>query len=183
MPNDIIALTKPLPILSRIDVEKFEALVDKRGPDECWPWMAYRCPPYGHGRFMVSGSPLVAHRVAYLVARKADPHPLDVMHKCDNPPCCNPNHLTAGTRAENNLDCRQKKRIPTGDNHYTKTKPGISKLAGIKRARLSESEVLDILRLKNEGMNAAQISRTVTKVKYRLIAAICAGTRWAWLSK
>lgn len=51
-----------------------------------------------------------AHRVAYFFHYGIDPGELDVMHSCDNPPCCNPNHLSRGTRAENHKDMRTKKR-------------------------------------------------------------------------
>jgi HNH endonuclease len=33
-----------------------------------------------------------------------------VMHSCDNPPCCNPNHLSIGTHHENMIDSMLKGR-------------------------------------------------------------------------
>jgi hypothetical protein len=33
-----------------------------------------------------------------------------VMHSCDNPPCCNPDHLSLGTHLQNMAECRAKDR-------------------------------------------------------------------------
>jgi hypothetical protein len=33
-----------------------------------------------------------------------------VCHRCDNPPCCNPDHLYAGTMSDNALDSAERKR-------------------------------------------------------------------------
>jgi len=35
---------------------------------------------------------------------------MSVLHSCDNPPCCNPDHLSIGTAKENIWDCCRKKR-------------------------------------------------------------------------
>jgi hypothetical protein len=44
---------------------------------------------------------------------------LDIAHRCDNPPCCNPTHLFPATRSENILDASRKGRLntATGERH------------------------------------------------------------------
>jgi hypothetical protein len=43
-----------------------------------------------------------------------------VLHRCDNPPCVNPDHLFVGTQQDNIADAMAKGRIPKGDRHWTK---------------------------------------------------------------
>jgi uncharacterized protein YerC len=45
------------------------------------------------------------------------PHELLVLHKCDTPPCCNPDHLFTGTQKINREDCKAKKRTAVGERN------------------------------------------------------------------
>lgn len=84
--------------------EKLWSRVDRRGTDECWPWTGgksrYGYGHMGHGRDMQ----LASHRVAWAVTHGPIPDGLCVLHRCDNPPCCNPAHLFLGTKKENTHD-------------------------------------------------------------------------------
>jgi hypothetical protein len=51
-----------------------------------------------------------AHRMAWEAANGPIPGGMILMHTCDNPPCCNPEQLKLGTRAENNKDRAKKGR-------------------------------------------------------------------------
>ncbi len=80
------------------------------GDDDCWEWEGSRTPR-GYGRIGVTDSDTgkhfveYAHRLVFVAANGVD-IPLDmvVMHSCDNPPCCNPSHLSLGTQADNMRD-------------------------------------------------------------------------------
>lgn len=88
---------------------KFWARVDRREEGVCWPWQG--ATSRGYGMFSVGRTKMAAHRFAWAAANGRDPAPSQVvMHRCDNPPCCNPSHLRPGTVAENVADCIAKGR-------------------------------------------------------------------------
>lgn len=103
-------------------IARFESKVDKSaGADACWPWKTTRDRKnYGVAYFQRKTHR--AHRVAFLIANGHWPEPC-CLHSCDNPPCCNPAHLSAGTRADNAADMRSKGRQALGDLNGARTCP------------------------------------------------------------
>lgn len=81
---------------------RFWRLVDKRGIDECWEWQGNR-KAHGHGSY----ADTQAHRIAYELTYGPINNGLNVLHKCNNPPCVNPNHLYLGTQRDNAQDSRE----------------------------------------------------------------------------
>jgi len=65
--------------------------------------------PTGYG-FVSKKPEYLAHRLAWHAYRGVIPNCLAVLHRCDNPPCCNPAHLFLGTLADNNADMKAKGR-------------------------------------------------------------------------
>jgi len=88
--------------------ERFWEKVDVRGPDECWPWTR-KHNPKGYGQFR-KDKMVQAHRMAWELTNGPIPDGLDVLHTCDNPPCCNPHHLFLGTNDDNMRDMNSKGR-------------------------------------------------------------------------
>lgn len=74
--------------------ERFEARVEKAGPDDCWPWkLKPSAAGYGVLSMGKGNNPLLAHRVAWEFAHEPIPEGLFVKQRCGNRLCCNPAHL------------------------------------------------------------------------------------------
>lgn len=91
---------KPTPLRTRL-----EMLIDRRGPDECWPWLGFISPD-GYGRFRPTQDRYVhAHRVVYEEFVGPIPDGLDIDHVkergCSLRHCMNPAHMEPVTSAEN----------------------------------------------------------------------------------
>lgn len=87
-------------------VEGFWAKVDKSGP--CWIFTGAKLRS-GYGHIVRMGIHYQAHRYAWLITN-GEIGKFDVLHKCDNPPCCNPAHLYLGTEKDNMRDVRMRGR-------------------------------------------------------------------------
>lgn len=116
--------------------------IDKGGPDDCWEWAGYR-DKAGYGRMQLAALPGIskAHRAAWVLEHGPIAPGACVLHRCDNPPCCNPKHLWLGTKADNNVDCARK-----GRNRYSPNLPFQRKSRGEKHgsAKLNEAAVKEI---------------------------------------
>src|SRR5690606_2361702 len=145
--------------------ERFWMKVERRGPDECWPWRASKVPS-GYGQIGKNKqSPEGAHRVAWRLANgRPVPRGMFVRHTCDNPPCCNPAHLRIGTPADNSRDARLRRRTAFGSRN------GMAKLTehqvqtAFRRARNGES-YRDIAR--DFGVSASAIHLAVSGKTWR----------------
>ena len=78
----------------------------------CWNWMLFvNAAGYGRIRLRNPRRQAYAHRASYEAFHGPVPDGLNVLHKCDNPSCVNPDHLFAGTQKQNIIDCRDKGRL------------------------------------------------------------------------
>ena len=91
----------------------FAAKYEVNPESGCWEWTASLARG-GYGQMFTSKHDgqqwYRAHRFAYEAFVGSIPEGHVVMHKCDNPKCVNPEHLTTGTQAENLQDRDQKGR-------------------------------------------------------------------------
>lgn len=69
----------------------------------CWEW-AGNTLRTGYGRVSMNSKTVAAHRLAYETWVGPIPEGHVVRHKCDNPPCINPDHLETGTHLDNMKD-------------------------------------------------------------------------------
>jgi len=82
---------------------------------ECWPWNGSR-DAFGYGKKKIARKQYYTHRLAYWWANGMHiPAGALVLHRCDNPPCCNPAHLYAGTAKDNVRDT-----VVRGRHHHVK---------------------------------------------------------------
>jgi hypothetical protein len=81
--------------------------VDIRDDNECWPWMGCRYWNV-YGQLTAHCKRIKAHRCAFELT--FGPTDKWVLHKCDNPPCCNPAHLFEGDAMSNVADMISKGR-------------------------------------------------------------------------
>jgi hypothetical protein len=94
--------------------EQFWSKIDRKGPSDCWLWQG-ATGKKGYGYFNDRGKLIRSHRFSWeLTNKQSVPKGLLVCHSCDNPPCCNPNHLWVGTAKDNTEDM-----IAKGRQHKT----------------------------------------------------------------
>jgi hypothetical protein len=99
--------------MNLLEISEFWAHVDIRGLDECWPWRG-QAVGYGHHYFRSEKRSIAAHRAAYEITKGVIKKGYLVIHSCDNPPCCNPQHLRQGTAKDNSMDCVERGRSTRG---------------------------------------------------------------------
>lgn len=137
----------------------------KRG-DGCWLWQA-GCNTDGYGTFSVGNiRAMRAHRAAFELWIGSIPSGMCVCHTCDNPPCCNPDHLFLGTVAENMADKAVKGRLKLGSRAGT--------------SRLTENDVAEIRVLcatfsqrevaYRYGVSETTISNIITRKHWKHVA-------------
>lgn len=98
--------------------KKFWERVATREGKACWEWKG-STHDFGYGlvRFWINGKQeRYAHRLSWYLhfGSLGDAF---VLHECDNPTCCRPNHLFLGSHVENMADMRAKGRHPAGQRH------------------------------------------------------------------
>ena len=149
--------------------ERFWARVDRSGgPDACWPWLGSR-HEFGYGWFWCDGKNRGAHRVALeLSSGQGLPAGLSACHHCDNPGCCNPRHLFAGTVADNQRDMAAKGRSTAG------------RFVGEKHplAKLTYADVRAIREMAAAGARTRTIAESFG-VTPSTVNGIVAGRSWA----
>lgn len=159
---------------------RFWLLVDRTGGDgACWPFLGTTDRDgYGIARHPAFTT-LRAHRIAYqLVHGPVDPR-LEMRHGCDTPSCCNPGHLTPGTRAENARDMVLRGRSAKGDRNAGRLHPErVPRGTRNGWSKLTPTQVGAIRRLLDAGHTKADVARTHGVSRFA-IYSIAVGRTWS----
>jgi len=156
--------------------ERFWSGVRRGLPNECWPW-ARGCDSWGYGAFHAEGRQIGSHRFAWVLTHGTIPRGLLVLHKCDNPPCCNPTHLFLGTSADNMSDKCRKGRAACGYAHSEVTRHSTPRGEQHGNAKLRLDQVESIRRLPQVDCNISRLAR-VYNVSRAQIKRIRNGSSW-----
>jgi HNH endonuclease len=136
--------------------EKFRLLSNVQVTENCWLWKG-GVDICGYGSTNFKGSRKArAHRVAYELFKEPIPKGMLVLHRCDNPSCCNPDHLFVGTQKDNKKDQASKDRIGW---------------------KLKAADVIEIKKLRASGMVMRAIAN-LYKVGESTISHIINGRKW-----
>lgn len=146
--------------ISKRVIKNFEDKIFKH-ESGCWIWTAAKCGSEGYGAFGFRGrGGFRAHRVSWIVYRGEIPDGMNVCHKCDNPPCVNPDHLFLGSKHTNMQDAGKKGRLQSG---------------------LNESQVLGIVDMVNGGKSKKETA-AVFGIKLHLVQKIMSGRRMSYIT-
>ena len=147
--------------LSARQETRFWSRVDRRGPDECWPWLGWRDRD-GYGRFWHGSQWSPAHRIAWILTYGPAPDGLHGLHRCDNPSCCNPAHGWPDTNAANVADRVAKGR--DGDHRGEANGRAVLSAADVRaiRARYAAGDVSKAALGREYGVSPTQILAIVT---------------------
>lgn len=123
--------------------ERFWAKVNKT--PTCWIWQGAKTTG-GYGIVTIGGKNYSAHKLSWQWANgKPVPEGQVLLHKCDNPLCVNPEHLTPDTQQNNVLDRVNKGRSAKGRENG--------------RARLKEKDIKKIKSLRSKGWTETAIAK------------------------
>jgi hypothetical protein len=126
-------MAKPIPLQERL----YRKL--NRTEGGCWNWLGAKMPN-GYGEINEGPphfKPRSIHRVSYEIHHGPIPEGLQVLHRCDNRACANPEHLFLGTNLDNRHDSMRKERTVR---------------------KLNRQKVLEIRELLEQGLTQRQIA-------------------------
>ena len=171
------------------EISRFWGKVQIGGEDECWPWMAKSKHHKGYGVMRISsvGRNVVASRISCILAYGEPPEGVkNALHSCDNPPCCNPNHLRWGTQKDNVQDAIERNRHVNPPNTHENTEWNAKRLAAMPKGEalhnqsLTEAQAREIWRLHFECKSASEIAGIIGS-KPHVVYDVCRGRSWRHL--
>jgi hypothetical protein len=148
--------------------ERYWAAVVKSAA--CWGWSSTRVRGYGR-LYGEHGRRVAAHRFSWELHFGPIPPGMHVLHRCDNPPCTNPDHLFLGTQADNLADGRTKGRV----GHFT-----TDQLDARPQNKLTGPQVLAMRTARQAGEQLKSIAARFGVSRWAARKAI-GGASWQWV--
>lgn len=134
---------------------------------ECilWPWAKYT---RGYGKVFHNGGHIGTHQYVLQLAigPPVDPDKWHVLHSCNNPLCCNWNHLRYGSHQDNLTQASREGFFPCGEQHHN--------------SKLTSNQVTEIRKRFLDGERNASLSREF-KVNHVTISNIITRKSWKHL--
>lgn len=148
--------------------EKLKSNIEIDSITNCWKWRKCKDKD-GYGFVRIGGGARKlyrAHRISYELFIGCIPAQRQVLHKCDNPSCINPEHLFLGTQQDNMTDCVTKGRRPREEKHYKHV--------------LDEDSVRTIRNLSALGLRPSDIGKQLG-VNRGVVQMVVGGHNWKWV--
>lgn len=146
--------------------QRFWEKVDKRSNDECWNWLASTNTD-GYGHLNINNKTRPAHRLIWEWYYGKIIKPMQVLHKCDNRKCVNPNHLFLGTQQDNIQDMINKNRQKCFDYDQRGENHSHNKLTNVDiiniRKQYKNGNITQRELAKKYNVGQSQINRIINK--------------------
>jgi predicted XRE-type DNA-binding protein len=151
-------------------IQRFHEKYRKNKDSGCWEWTASLAGK-GYGQLKLTGQrkQVYAHRVSFEIFKGEVPKDKYILHKCDNPKCVNPDHLSIGSQKDNMQDMKNKGRSTYGERN--------------SKSILTEVEVITILDLLKKGELSQEKIANMFGVQQMEISRIKRGLRWGYLGQ
>lgn len=139
----------------------------------CWEFTGFRLPKkYGKIQGYSRGKIELAHRFSWMLHFGPIPAGMNVCHRCDNPPCVNPNHLFLGTASDNQQDSMRK-----GRKHVNATLPATRG----ERHWKNKLTLEQVRIIKSRASEPRTVLGREFGVRRQYISNIICGRKWAWV--
>jgi hypothetical protein len=125
----------------------------------CWLWIGAD-DGHGYGQLNIGGKVIKAHRAAWELKVGPIPSGLNVCHKCDTPPCINPDHLFLGTRGENIRDAFAKGRINRAGAAHPQVKLTQQDISNILSCNASNAQIARAYGVTRQHVSGIRIGKT-----------------------
>lgn len=144
-------------------IDRFLRHIDMIPLCGCWIWTG-SLGSSGYGKIrMPNRTDRMTHRFAYETFVGPIPNGMQVLHRCDVKPCCNPDHLFLGTQTQNIADMYSKGRGLEGAKH-----PG-AKLTAEAVAAIRSSAKSQMQLATQHGVSRALIRHVLSGAQWKRI--------------